>query len=74
MDLPKYLIADNEDLNGVIFVAHTQYPRFYLNVINDEIHWMEDFEKEDKEELESQTKTLIEEALEFYDKQMDNFE
>ena len=33
-----------------------------------------DFEKEDKEELESQTKTLIEEALEFYDKQMDNFE
>jgi hypothetical protein len=74
MDLPKFLIADNSELKEAIFVLHTQYPRFLLNVANDEIHWMEEFEKEDKAELESQTASLIEQALQFYDKEMENFE
>ncbi|MDA0201630.1 MAG: hypothetical protein O2878_04765 [Bacteroidetes bacterium] len=74
MDLPQFLIADNSELKEAIFVLHTQYPRFLLNVANDEIHWMEEFEKEDKAELESQTASLIEQALQFYDKEMENFE
>jgi hypothetical protein len=74
MDLPQFLIADNSELKEVIFVLHTQYPRFLLNVANDEIHWMEEFEKEDKAELESQTASLIEQALQFYDQEMENFE
>ena len=52
MDLPKFLIADSSELEDTIFVIHTAYPRFLINVINDEIHWMEEFEKEDLEELE----------------------
>jgi len=72
--LPKFLIADNSELKEAIFVLHTQYPRFLLNVANDEIHWMEEFEKEDKAELESQTASLIEQALQFYDKEIENFE
>ena len=74
MDLPKFLIADNSELNKAIFVAHTEYPRFFLNVVNDEVHWMEEFENEDREELESQTTHLIEMAFNFYDKEMENFE
>jgi len=74
MDLPKFLIADNSELKEAIFVLHTQDPRFLLNVANDEIHWMEEFEKEDKAELESQTASLIEQALQFYDKEIENFE
>ena len=74
MDLPKFLIADNSELKEAIFVLHTQYPRFLLNVDNDEIHWMEEFEKEDKAELESQTASLIEQALQFYDKEMEIIE
>ena len=35
---------------------------------------MEEFEKEDREELESQTAQLIEQALDFYDKEMENLE
>jgi len=35
---------------------------------------MEEFEQEDKAELESQTTILIEQALDFYDKEMENFE
>ena len=74
MDLPKFLIADNSELEEAIFVVHTEYPRFFLNVVNDDIHWMEEFEKEDKAELEPQTTNLIEQALNFYDKEMKSFE
>tara|TARA_B100001057_G_scaffold471614_1_gene534119 strand:+ start:452 stop:676 length:225 start_codon:yes stop_codon:yes gene_type:complete len=74
MDLPKFLIADSSELEDTIFVIHTVYPRFLINVINDEIHWMEEFENEDREELESQTAQLIDEALSFYDKEIKNFE
>ena len=74
MDLPKFLIADSSELKDTLFIIHTSYPRFFLNVINDEIHWMEEFEKEDKLELESQTARLVEEALLFYDQEIENFE
>jgi hypothetical protein len=74
MNLPKFLIADNSEMEEAIFIAHTEYPRFFLNVVNDEIHWMEEFEKEDREELESQTEDLIGQALDFYDKEMKNFD
>ena len=74
MDLPKFLIADNSELKKAIFVAHTEYPRFFLNVVNDEVHWMDEFENEDREELESQTSYLVEMAYHFYDKEMENFE
>jgi hypothetical protein len=74
MDVPKFLIADSSELENTIFVLHTVYPRFLINVINDEIHWMEEFEKEDREELESQITQLISEALSYYDKEIKNFE
>ena len=74
MDLPKFLIADSSELKDTLFIIHTSYPRFILNLINDEIHWMEEFDKEDKLELESQTARLVEEALLFYDQEIQNFE
>ena len=74
MDLPKFLIADSSEHKDTLFIIHTSYPRFFLNVINDEIHWMEEFDKEDKLELESQTARLVEEALLFYDQEIQNFE
>ena len=74
MDLPKLLIADSSELENSIFVIHTAYPRFLINVINDEIHWMEEFEKEDREELESQIGQLIDEAFSVYDNEIKNFE
>lgn len=74
MEIPKFLIADNSQLEEALFVVHTEYPRFLLNVANDEIHWMEEFDREDQEELESQMASLIEEALKFYDEEMLNFD
>ena len=71
MELPKFLIADNSELEDALFVVHTEYPRFILNVLNDEIHWFEEFDKEDEAALKSESHLLIEAAFEFYDIEME---
>ena len=70
MDLPKFLIADNSSLKDDLFVVHTEYPRFILNISNDEVHWLEEFDKEDQSSLTSESKPLIELALAFFDSEM----
>jgi len=74
MAIPKFLIADNSSLEDEIFVLHTEYPRFLLNVANDEIEWLEEFGKEDQEELEKSTPDLIDAALAFFDSEIENLE
>ena len=74
MELPKFLIADNSSLKDDLFIVHTEYPRFILNVSNDEIHWLEEFENEDQAELEDESENLIEAAFAFYDKEMESLE
>ena len=70
MDIPKFLIADNSSLKDDLFVVHTEYPRFILNISNDEVHWLEEFDKEDESSLISESKPLIELALAFFDSEM----
>ena len=74
MDLPKFLIADNSSRKDDLFVVHTEYPRFILNISNDEVHWLEEFEKEDESSLVSESKPLIESALAFFDSEMKSLE
>jgi len=74
MEVPKFLIADSSTLQDEIFVLHTEYPRFLLNVSNDQILWLEEFGKEDQDELEKITKELIEEALAFFDTEIESLE
>ncbi|MCH1518161.1 MAG: hypothetical protein L7T62_06060 [Flavobacteriaceae bacterium] len=74
MDVPKFLIADNSSLQEEIFVLHTEYPRFLLNVSNDDILWLEEFGQDDQEELEKVTQELIEEALKFFDREIESME
>ena len=70
MELPKFLLADNSSLQNVIFVIHTEYPRFIMNITNDEVHWLEDFDKKDEEILNFESELLINDALSFYDKEI----
>ena len=74
MELPKFLIADNSCLKDDLFVVHTEYPRFILNISNDEVHWLEEFDKEDESSLVSESKPLIESALAFFDSEMKSLE
>ena len=54
MEFPKFLLGDNTDYPTAIFVVHTEYPRFIINLENDEVEWLEDFTKEDEKELEEE--------------------
>ncbi|WP_299531185.1 hypothetical protein [Ulvibacterium sp.] len=74
MELPKFLLGDNTDHPSAIFIIHTEYPRFVLNLENDEVEWLEVFSKEDEKELESEAENLIREATDFYDREVSRYE
>ena len=73
MNIPKFLMGDNTDFSEAIFVIHTDYPRFIINLVDDEIEWLEDFELEDEEELATEVAQLIEQASSFYDREMERY-
>lgn len=74
MTLPKFILGDNSEFPEAIFVIHTEFPRFIINLENDEVTWLEQFDKEDQKELEEETETAIEEASKFYDSEVANYE
>ncbi len=74
MELPKFILGDNTDLPDAIFVIHTDFPRFIINLENDEVEWLEDFDQHDEKELVSETENLIEEASQFYDREVSRYD
>ncbi|MDN3724670.1 hypothetical protein QRD02_09760 [Aequorivita sp. SDUM287046] len=74
MDFPKYLLGDNSDYPTAIFVIHTEFPRFIINLENDEVEWLEDFDAEDQKELEAEAENLIQGANDFYDREIARYD
>lgn len=74
MELPKFILGDNTDLPDAIFVIHTEFPRFIINLENDEVEWLEDFDQHDEKELLTETEKLIEEASKFYDREVSRYD
>jgi hypothetical protein len=74
MQIPKYLLGDNTDFPNAVYVVHTEYPRFIINLENDEVEWLEDFSEEDEEELSSEAASLIAQATSFYDREIARYE
>ena len=74
MHLPKFLLGDNTDFPSAIFVVHTEYPRFVINLENDEVEWLEEFSDEDEDELSAEAASLIEQATSFYDREIARYE
>jgi hypothetical protein len=74
MELPKFILGDNTDFDTAIFVIHTEFPRFVINLENDEIEWFEDFDAQDEKELLSEMESLIEEASKFYDREVSRYD
>ena len=74
MNLPKFLLGDNTDHLDAIFVIHTEFPRFVINLVDDEIEWFEDLQGDDEDELAEIVSSLIEEATAFYDREMERYE
>lgn len=74
MELPKYILGDNTDYPSAIYVIHTEFPRFVINLENDDVEWLEEFDNHDQKELESETENYIKEATEFYDREVARYE
>ena len=74
MELPKFLLGDNTDTPDAIYVIHTEFPRFIINLVDDQIEWFEEFDSEDLKELEEEMARCIDQASEFYDREMANYE
>ena len=74
MELPKFILGDNTDLPNAIFVVHTEFPRFIINLEDDEVEWFEDFDQHDQKELEMETENLIKQATAFYDREVSRYD
>jgi len=73
MKLPKFLLGDNTDFPDDIFIVHTDYPQFIINLVNDEIEWLEDVRGDNENALTNEVNNLIEEASKFYDREMERY-
>lgn len=74
MEFPKFLLGDNTDYPDALFVIHTEFPRFIINLVDDEVEWLEDFDKSDEKELATEAESLINAASEFYDREVKRYE
>ncbi|GMN08494.1 hypothetical protein MTsPCn5_38840 [Croceitalea sp. MTPC5] len=74
MELPKFLLGDNTDYPNGIYIVHTEFPRFVINLENDELEWLEEFSKEDQVELEAETENMINAATAFYDREVSRYD
>lgn len=70
MELPKFILGDNTDFPDAIYIIHTDFPRFILNLENDDVEWLEEFDEHDEKEIESETENLIQQATDFYDREI----
>ena len=73
MKIPKFLLCDNTDHPDAIFVVHTEFPRFIIDLTTDEVEWMEEFDPSDQQEVADQTERFIMEAADFYDREVDRY-
>ena len=74
MELPKFLLANNNNFPDDIFVVHTEFPRFIINLKDDELEFLEDVSKESEDDLSEEIAILIDAAGSFYDIEMEEFE
>ncbi len=74
MKAPKFLIADSMDFPDDIYVLHTEYPRFLLNVVTEEVEWLDEIPAKEAEENKNDLIALVEQAFQFYDNEMKRYE
>jgi len=72
--IPKFLVGDNTDTPDSVYIIHTEYPRFVLNLEDDEVEWFDDLEEENEDEATAEVASLISQAEEFYQREVDRYE
>ena len=73
MEFPKFLVADNTDLPDAVYIVHTEFPAFILNLENDEVKWLDDITDESESDLTKTLEGLIAEAEDFYTYEVERY-
>lgn len=71
--LPKFLLADNTDHPDAVYIVHTEFPRFVLNLETDDVEWFDELDEADGDVTPELAK-LIEEAETFYQREVDRYD
>jgi hypothetical protein len=74
MTLPKFILGDNTDHPNAIYVLHTDFPRFIINLEDDEVEWLEEFDDQDQKIIEEEMENFINEATAFYDREVERYQ
>ena len=74
MKLPKFLMADNSEFPEDLFVVHTEYPRFILNVEEEEVEWLDEPEGDDEETITNEFTKVVEEAFVWCDEEFAKYD
>ena len=74
MKVPKFLLADNSDFPEDLFVVHTEYPRFILNVEEEEVEWLDDLEGDDEETMADEATKVVEAAFKWCDEELAKYD
>ncbi|MDG1252825.1 MAG: hypothetical protein P8N56_04025 [Schleiferiaceae bacterium] len=78
MAIPKFLVGDNTDHPENVYIIHTEYPRFVMDLDSDsdsdEVEWLDDIEGEDETELTDEMSKLLDEANKFYTREVERYE
>ncbi len=74
MDLPKFLLGDNTDFPDDIFIIHLEYPRFIVNLKNDDIELLDETDDLNTAELQNELTDLVAAAIAFYDREINRYE
>ena len=73
MKIPKFILGDHSEYSNSIFVIHTEFPRFIIDLENDEIEWLEEFDTQDEKELKFEAENAIIQASAFYDSEINKY-
>lgn len=74
MTLPKFVLGDNTDFPDDIFIIHLEYPRFIINLKDDEIEIIDEIDDDEENELQEEMERLVAQANEFYDREVERYE
>ena len=74
MKLPKFLLADNSDFPEDLFVVHTEYPRFVLNVEEEEVEWFDDLDGDDEKTVADEATKVVEAAFKWCDEELAKYD
>lgn len=74
MQTPKFLLADNSVFPNKLYIIHTDFPRFLLDVETEEIDWFDDLEEDSEVDLQTEIADLLELAFDFFEQEMNSYQ